>query len=724
MKWRVSIPSHPQKTTLFTVERIHCASCVQKIETHLAKLKGVEHAWVNFATGRASVAFDPSLIDEKGIAEAMDQIGYPAYPADQEKIPRDLLLFWTITAFLASLPLTLHMIGAPVPIWAQIVLATIVQFGAGFSFYLGAWHGLRQFSANMDTLVALGTTAAYGYSIGLALIGENHGLYFETSSWLISFILLGKFLERKAKNRANAGMRALFKLQPRGAQVEKEGKIAEVSLERLEYGAIVWVRPGERIPVDGIILHGESHVDESMLTGESLPVWKKEKERVFAGTVNGEGALKVSAQKVGKGTTLGHMIRLVEEAQASKAPIQRIADKVTAIFVPVVLMIALLTFAIWWILFANPFAGFINAIAVLVIACPCALGLATPTVIMVATGKAASHGILIRDAEILERAQTIDTLILDKTGTVTEGKLSVAKVVVLQERQKFLEIALGLSILSDHPASKAIALYLGSQNISSAEIANLLSFPGKGLKGSYKGEVYALGSSTFTNRAGEFEDEEGMVVGLEGPSGSLGYFVLTDQIKSGAYTAIERFHALGMKVFLVTGDRKKSAERVAKELNLDGFESEVLPEGKMAAVDRARGGGRVVAMVGDGINDAPALARADISFAIGAGTDVAMESSSVILMGSELEAVADTVLLARQTFRKIWQNLIFAFGYNCLGIPIAAMGLLSPVIAGFAMALSSVSVVLNALLLDRRKIGVGGDFGPLPISDHSSSKHS
>ncbi len=566
----------------------------------------------------------------------------------------------------------------------------------------------------MDTLVALGTTAAYGYSLYSAFANESKHLYFETSALLISFILLGKVLELKAKRKAGAGMESLMKLQPQTARIVVEDKVQEVSVDAVERGALFIVRPGERVPFDGTIVEGQSHLDESMLTGESLPVKKKEADKIFSGTLNQEGVLKARAVNVGAETALGHIVQMVEQAQASKAPIQRMADRVTAVFVPFVLFIALLTFLSWWVFAFNFIEGIKSAIAVLVVACPCALGLATPTAIMVACNKAAKEGILIKDAEVLETAQNIKTLFVDKTGTVTEGVLTIVQMEKSEdcEQKRFRSLALSLSHYSVHPTAKAITSYLEDLNTQPDQIKNFTSFPGKGVSGQSRDKIYYLGSIPFLQAMkvdlSEFwsvwEQQTQMIVALADQTKCLGYFLLSDRVKPEAKQAVDQFHRLGMKVILLTGDRTAIAERVAAEIGVDDFVAEVLPEHKAEHVELLSRRKEVTAMVGDGINDAPALAKADIGIAIGAGADVALESASVILVKSELMDVAKTVVLARNTLKKIRQNLVFAFGYNCLCIPIAAVGLLNPVVAGIAMALSSVSVVSNSLLLSRKPI--------------------
>jgi P-type Cu+ transporter len=704
------------KQCLLQIDRINCASCVQKIESHLATIDGVLKSSVNFANGQASVDYEPQKISTEAIARAITAIGYPAHPFEPMHAHPDAsfrgLVYRTALSFAFSLPLMLPMAGIPLPPLLQVLLATVVQLGGGFPFYQGTWQGLKRFSANMDTLVALGTSAAYGYSLYMALTARSHHLYFETGAFLISFILLGKCLEARAKRRAASGMRALMRLQPAKARIVVGQDAREVGMDEVSPGMIFLVLAGERIPFDGTVTEGESSVDESMLTGESFPVVKRPGDKIVAGSVNQQGPLKAKVTHVGEETALGHIVRLVEGAQLSKAPIQRIADRVTAVFVPIVLLMALFTFLMWFLLDHNPTQGLMSAIAVLVIACPCALGLATPTAIMVASAEAAKAGILIKDAEVLERAQQIRTLLLDKTGTVTENSLDVTRFVPSAGPPTLpvLDIALGLASLSTHPASQAVASDLRSRQVAPVQMLNSREVSGQGISADYLGTSYFLGSPAHLKKmqveTSEFdalwEKETDRIVALADAARCLGFFLLSDRIRSGSQSAVAAFHELGMRVILLTGDRKQIAERVARQVGADGWEAEILPEHKADHILRLKKQGEVTAMVGDGINDAPALALADIGFAIGAGTDVAMESASVILVRSELSDVAKTVLLARRTFQKIRQNLFFAFAYNCLCIPIAALGYLSPLIAGIAMALSSVSVVLNSLLLARQ----------------------
>ena len=691
------------------IEKINCASCVKRIEDRLSDLPGIIDSSVNFASGKAVITYDSSRLRPDQMIEALTEIGYPARIATSKEEKKIDWLFWqTLFAFILALPFLFHMLGMPLSLKLQLIGATLIQFVAGFQFYVGTWYGLRSFSANMDTLVALGTTAAYGLSLW-NLISEKGGhIYFEISALLIFFILLGRCLEKRAKYRAGAGIQSLLKLQAKMATVKVGSEHIQVPIEQVALGAIVLVKPGERVPVDGEVLTGSSFVDESFLTGESLPIQKQMGNPLFAGTLNREGLLEIKATSIGAETALGHIIRLVEEAQSSKPPIQRLADRVTAYFVPIVLIIALATLLIEGIIAHNFSQALINAVSVLVIACPCALGLATPTAIMVACGRGADQGILIKDAAILEKAQEINVVILDKTGTVTEGKLDVVEQTVSRQadREFFNQIGAGLARYSDHPASRAIGAAL-NQNVKPFYIENYTAYPGKGIGGMVEGGKYYLGSVPFMRDfkidTSEFdhrwEQSEGMVVVVSDSSRCLGYFLLADQLKPSACGVVKRLREKGIEVFLLSGDRLSITQSIAHQLNVNGFEAEVLPGRKSAVVEAHKKGNNVVAMVGDGVNDAPALAAADVGFALGGGTDVAIESASVVLIRSDLEGVLDTIELARQTFAKIRQNLIFAFGYNILGIPLAAMGFLHPLIAGLAMALSSLSVVTNSLLL-------------------------
>lgn len=601
------------------------------------------------------------------------------------------------------------MFGVKVSLPIQAILATIVQFFSGYPFYEGALMGIKKRTANMHTLVALGTTAAYLFSFYSIFADPTRGVYFETSSLLITFILIGRMLEDHSKEKAHGGMKALLDMQPNTARVKRRGEYVEVAASEVKMEDIFMVRPGERVPVDGEVVEGESAVDESMLTGESLVVEKSPGDGVFSGTINQHGNLIAKATQVGGKTALSRIIRLVQEAQKTKAPIERLADKVSAIFVPSVLAVSVLTLLLWIFIGNNPTEGIISAVAVLVIACPCALGLATPIVILVACSRAASMGIFIKNAAAIEITQKMKTLLVDKTGTVTEGSLSVEKIVL---DAKYLPIVRELSLQSEHPASQAIADALESHDLPPVHLLAFRSTPGRGINAYFDNRPYFLGSPAYLKEShipieklsAPLEKEAGMIVGFGTERFLLGYFVLSDTIKEGSGEAIGALKKLGIETFMLTGDRYKVAQKVAEELEFDRFKAEILPEEKAAQVKKAKEKGKIVGMVGDGVNDAPALAVADVGFAIASGTDVAMESAAVGLMHSHLSSVVDTILLSKASYKKIVQNLIFAFGYNTLGIPLAAMGFLNPVLAGIAMALSSISVVLNAIHLSKIKL--------------------
>jgi len=705
----------------FQIRDMNCSSCVAKIENRLSREKGITKSSVNYATGQGQITVDEGGPSSEEIAKIVTGMGYPTAeakeggaPEEEEKKGIDWLMVRTFGALILALPLVIPMFAEffgkswELPPYVQLVIATIVQFGAGYSFYAQAFRGLKTWSANMDTLVALGTSAAYFYSLVVVIFGYSLYLYFETSVVLIALILLGRFFEYRSKQKAHGGMKALLQMQAKNARIKRGDKVEEIPIDQVSKGDIILVRPGERVPVDGEIESGSSHMDESMLTGESVPVSKTVGEKVFAGTVNSEGSLEVKATRLGKETSLGNIIRLVEDAQGSKAPIQKLADKVSGVFVPVVLGIAIVTFFIWGAFVGDWTEGLLSGIAVLVIACPCALGLAVPTVIMVACARGAKEGVLIKNAEGLERANKVEILIVDKTGTVTEGKLSVSAVHSDLPEEEFLKRAVALSHHSDHPASLAITKH--REDLKAESITNFKAHSGRGLSGTYQGKELFLGSLSFLQKEGidlgkyheEIEKEIGIIVAIGEEKKCIGYLVLSDQIKEDTEEAIAALHELGKKIYLLSGDRKAVVENVGKAIGVDGFFAEVLPEDKAKHVKELQEKNLVVGMVGDGINDAPALATADVGFAVAAGTDVAMESAMIGLMRSNLSNLLTALRLSKKTFIKIRQNLFFAFFFNIIGIPLAAFGLLNPMIAGGAMALSSISVVLNSLTLRKK----------------------
>ena len=601
------------------------------------------------------------------------------------------------------------------PRWLQFALATPVQFWIGWRFYVGAYHALRGGAGNMDVLVALGTSMAWAFSAVVTAAGlHHHHVYFEASAAVITLVLMGKLLEARAKAKTSAAIEALIRLQPQTARVLRDGVLVEVAVDSLNPGDVFVVRPGESVPVDGEVVEGASSVNEAMLTGESLPVAKDVGGKVYAATVNGEGLLNCRATGVGSHTLLAGIIRMVEQAQGSKAPVQRLADRISAIFVPVVTAIALLAFAGWWI-FAGDFThALVNAVAVLVIACPCALGLATPTAIMVGTGRGAVAGILVKNAEALELAKKVEVLAVDKTGTLTQGKPVVTDVLPAEgiSAERLLRVAASLEQGASHPLAEAIVSHAKKQDIALSQPASLRAVPGKGLLATLEGSDHALGSPGFLAEQGVAIPQALLaplagagksVVGVSQGLTLLGLLGVADQLRPTSRAAVARLKAQGVEVVMLTGDNAATAAAIAREAGIERYEAEVLPQDKAAAVAKLKSGGRRVGMVGDGINDAPALAAADVSFAIGGGSDVALEAADVTLMNSDLLSVADAIDLSRATLSKIRQNLFFAFIYNVLGIPLAAMGLLNPVIAGAAMAMSSVSVVSNSLLLRRWK---------------------
>lgn len=705
------------------IRNMNCSSCIAKIEGRVTKIEGTISCSVNFATGQARVEYEEGNDIKQTVADAITELGYPATVIEEGQVydeEKDHAFFWlkvrTIFAIVLTLPLTVPMLGeffgidVLFPHWIQLILATIVQFGAGYSFYIGSWKAIKNKAANMDVLVALGTTAAFLFSAVVVLFHVQGYLYFETSTVLISLILLGRVIEQHSKHNAQGGMKALLKMQAKSARIKKGTEVVEVPIDAVHKGDIVVVKPGERIPVDGEVVDGESHVDESMLTGESMPVRKDKGENAYAGTINGEGMIEVQSSRLGKETSLGNIIRLVEEAQRSKAPIQKLADRISGVFVPIVLGIAILTFFLWGFVAGDWQGGLISGIAVLVIACPCALGLATPTVIMVACGRGAREGILIKDAVGLEKAGKVDAIIVDKTGTVTEGKLSVDE--ITSEDDNLLRKAVSLTTHSDHPISKAITNHAKDQGVQIQRCEAFHSHTGQGLSGSFQGKAYLLGSVRFMKQQnidlGPFNDklqtDVRVIAAIAEEGKCIGFIALADKLKEGSQEAVAKLHQMKKEVYLLSGDRKAVVESVGKMLNVDGLFAEVLPEEKASYVKRLQDEKKVTGMVGDGVNDAPALAVADVGFAIADGTDVAMESASIGLMHSSLLNLLTALSLSKVTFLKIRQNLFFAFVYNCVGIPLAAFGLLNPMIAGAAMAMSSISVVLNSLTLQRKKL--------------------
>ena len=598
--------------------------------------------------------------------------------------------------------------------WFQFLLATPVQFIIGYRFYKGAYNSLRGGGANMDVLIAMGTSAAYFYSIYNLLIGV-HEFYFESAAVIITLILLGKLFEAIAKGKTSEAIKTLMGLQPKTAKVIRDGEEIDLPLEKLQIGDIIVVRPGERVPVDGTIVEGNSALDESMITGESIPVDKTIGDPVIGATINKFGAFKFEATKIGKDTVLSQIIKLVEDAQGSKAPVQRLADKISGIFVPVVVLIAFLAFLGFTFIGNNFNAGLINAVAVLVIACPCALGLATPTAIMVGTGKAAENGILIKSGEHLERTHKMDTIIFDKTGTITKGEPEVTDILNLNDidKNELLRIAASVERASEHPLGQSIVQKGIEEKLELTEPESFNSVPGKGLEAKFEGKAVLIGNRRLMNDnnilIGETEEnsmlkleEEGKTAMLISLDGELaGIIAVADQIKETSLQAIKDLQKMGLEVYMITGDNERTARAIAKDIGITNILADVLPEDKADKVEELKAQGKHVGMVGDGINDAPALAAADVGFAIGTGTDVAMEAADITLMRGDLNGVVTAIRLSHRTMKTIKQNLFWAFFYNTIGIPFAALGFLNPMVAGAAMAFSSVSVVTNSLRLKK-----------------------
>ncbi len=712
-----------------------CASCVGRVEKVITKVPGVISVVVNLATERARVVtFDRDRV-LPAILDAVQAAGYTATAengasdaASSESGANGGWPDWWPVAMSAALtvPLTAPMVGGllgqewMLPGWLQLALATPVQFWLGARFYRAGWRALRALTGNMDLLVALGTSAAYGLSVYLLLRHAAHGtphLYFEAGAAVITLVLLGKWLEARAKRQTTESIRALNALRPERARVRRDGADIDVPLADVQVGDLVVVRPGERVPVDGEVQEGTSEVDESLITGESLPVAKGVGDRVTGGAVNSLGMLQVLTRAVGAESTLSHIIRLVEDAQAAKAPIQRIVDRVSAVFVPVVLGIALLTLLAWGLVDGNWEQAVLNAVAVLVIACPCALGLATPTAIMVGTGVAARHGILIKDAEALEIAHGVTIIAFDKTGTLTEGKpaLTVYEPAA-GTAEELLTLAAAVQQGSEHPLALAVAKAAKAAGVAPLTASSTTSVPGRGVQAAVGGTTLYLGSTRWMrelavdlqsceSRAAALQSDGRTVSWLardtEGERELVGLLAFGDQVKATAASAIAQLHRQSVRTVMVTGDNAGSAKAVAAALGIDDVRADVLPADKARVIAELKGGDAVVAMVGDGINDAPALAAADVGIAMATGTDVAMHAASITLMRGDPLLIPDALAISRRTYRKIRQNLFWAFIYNVIGIPLAALGFLSPMVAGAAMAFSSVSVVGNALLLRR-----------------------
>lgn len=716
--------SAPQTIDL-AIEGMSCASCVSHVEAALTGVPGVAKAEVNLATNRARVALSTPT-ESEALIQAVEEAGYEAHvaasPADPAGSWRKELLP-AVLASLAALPLVAGMLGDLIGQdwmlagWVQAAIATPVQFWLGARFYRAGFKALRHGRGTMDLLVALGTSAAYGLSLWMLLTahpGHQPHLYFEASVVVIALVLVGKALEARAKGQTAAALRSLLALRPETARILRDGQEIAVAIAEVTVGMDVLLRPGDRVPVDGIIQEGNGAFDESLMTGESLPVEKTVGDPVTAGAINLDGRLTVTASAVGSETTLARIVRLVEGAQASKAPVQKLVDKVSAIFVPVVVVIAAVTFASWMLVGADAEQAIIAAVSVLVIACPCALGLATPTAIMVGTGAAARAGILIRDAETLERAHAVTLVAFDKTGTLTEGKPRLLQIVPAPgfDEGQVLRLAGVLQLGSEHPLAHATVSEAIVRGVALPPMTGFLALAGRGVRGHIEARDVLLGNRRFLQEAGidsaalavtadRLESEGHTVSWLAADGVVQGLLAYADTPKPSALRAVEALRAIGVASVMVTGDRMGAARAVASKLGIDTIRAEVLPADKAGVVAELKRSGAVVAMVGDGINDAPALAAADVGLAMGTGTDVAIEAAGITLMRGDPALVAGAIDIARRTYAKIRQGLFWAFAYNVLGIPLAALGHLSPMLAGAAMALSSVCVIANALLLRR-----------------------
>ena len=741
-----------QNKKTFSIKGMHCASCVMVLERSLKKVDGVLQATVNLATEKATVTYDPTKVTDDKLSSAVSNVGYQALITEEIKTEDDeqkekqqelkslrfkvivslvlgsLILWGGFPGLMKTAPMILQNF------WVQLLLATPVQFWAGFAFYRATISALKHRTANMDTLVAIGTTVAYVYSVFVTVlpqlvtkVGIEPMPYFDTAAIIIGLILLGRYFEAKAKAGTSEAIKKLIGLQAKTARVLRDGKEIDLPISEVIIGDIIRVRPGEKIPVDGIIADGESSIDESMITGESMPVDKAKGDVVVGATMNKTGSFTFKATKIGGETMLAQIIKLVQEAQGSKAPIQRLADLVSSYFVPVVLMLAILTFAVWYIFGPAPTLLFalLNMVAVLIIACPCAMGLATPTAIMVGTGKGAEHGILIKDAESLETAHKINTIVFDKTGTLTKGEPEVTDIVSFGSTTKdeLLKLAGSIEKGSEHSLAEAIVKAAEAKQLSLSKVEKFQAIPGHGVEGIINGKRIVFGNKRLMDKEGinislaskqisDMEDNGKTVMMIGAENKLIGLIAVADIIKESAKEGLLALQKLGIEIAMITGDNKRTANAIGRKLGIERILAEVLPDQKESEVRKIQAEGKVVAMVGDGINDAPALAAADVGIAMGTGTDVAIEAADITLINKDLRSVAMAVVLSKKTMRTIRLNLFWAFSYNVILIPVA-MGalypffhlLLNPIFASVAMATSSVSVVSNSLLLKRKSIG-------------------
>ena len=742
-------------TVTLKLRGMSCASCANNVEESIRSVPGVSECSVNFGAEQASVTYDPKRTDLEAIQDAVDAAGYSAQPlqeqdllqgdddaerqarrAESRTLTRKLWISGIISAILVigSIPAMTGLQISFIPMWLhnfwlQAVLTAPVQFWCGKSFYVNSWKALKRHAATMDTLIALGTSAAYFYSLFVTLFpgflsdqGLSQSVYYETAAVVITLILLGRLFENRAKGQTSEAIRSLMGLQAKTARVIRNGKEVDVPIAQVQLGDVILVRPGEKIPVDGEIINGSSTIDEAMVTGESIPVKKQPGDEVIGATINKTGSFKFRATRVGKDTFLAQIVKLVQQAQGSKAPIQRLADQITGWFVPAVMAIAIATFIIWYNVMGNVTLALMTTVGVLIIACPCALGLATPTSIMVGTGKGAENGILIKGADSLELAHKLQTIVLDKTGTLTQGKPTVTDFVTVNgtansNELKLLQLAASVERNSEHPLAEAVVQYAQSQQVELVEARDFEAIAGSGVQGYVSERFVQIGTQRWMSELGintqalqqhwdRLEYLGKTVIWLAVDGTVEGIMGIADALKPSSANAVRTLQKLGLEVVMLTGDNRRTAEVIAREVGIKRVMAEVRPDQKAAQVEQLQAEGKIVAMVGDGINDAPALAQADVGIAIGTGTDVAIAASDITLISGDLQGIVTAIQLSRATMGNIRQNLFFAFVYNVAGIPIAAgvlfpfFGwLLSPIIAGAAMAFSSVSVVTNALRL-------------------------
>ncbi|MBI4098780.1 MAG: copper-translocating P-type ATPase [Candidatus Magasanikbacteria bacterium] len=730
------------KTTTFGIKGMHCASCVVRNERALKKVPGVTDASVNFALKQATVTYDEQKASHEEMAKAVKSIGYEAdmpaghhASAHHDAAPSDSgsdhahhgevrgAKMKAILALVLAVPAAVigmfalefgqELYGYPLSMWLVAALSTVIILGIGWQFHRGMLKDVRHLAPGMDTLISFGTLAALFYSVWAMVRGADD-LYFETGAIITALILLGKFFEARSTGQASTAVRKLMELGAKTARVIRGGKEAEIPVEQVEVGDTLLVKPGEKIPVDGEMVNGETSVDESMLTGESMPVSKGASDSVFGATVNINGAITMTAKKVGADTVLAQIAKMVADAQVKKAPIQKLADRISGVFVPIVLVIAVATFVVWYVVTGDVTASFIPAVAVLVIACPCALGLATPTAIMVGTGLGAEHGILIKNGESFERAKRIDAVLFDKTGTLTEGKPRVTDVVHTEKHtiDEVLTIAASVEKFSEHPLAQAIVRAAEEKGLSLREVRGFKSVTGQGVQSTIDGAVVRVGRLTFVIDHGEsalssslqkLEKQAKTVIAVARDNELLGLVAIADTLKDDAREAIVALKKQGVETVMITGDNLRTAQAIGAQVEIDTIFAEVMPEDKVEKVKELQKKGKKVAFVGDGINDAPALAQADLGIAIGTGTDIAIEAGNIVLVKGRPTKVVDGLALSRLTFRTIKQNLFWAFFYNAAAIPLAALGWLNPIIAAAAMAFSSVSVVGNSLRIKRKK---------------------